>query len=114
MLYNIIQKILSFIPFFKKDDYFKNAIEKDILKMEDLIIFFKSENVMEKLKSNANILAVSLKSKNKDYYQLVCTLYDNEKKEIIDSENYTLVFKSKKLDDNLINAFDDKDMIILK
>ena len=114
MFSNIIQKILSFIPFFKKEDYFKNVIEKDILKMEDLIIFFKSENVMEKLKSDENILAVSIRSKDKDYYQVACTLYDNEKKEIIDSENYTLVFKSKKLDDNLTNAFNDKDMIILK
>ena len=74
MLYKIVKKILSFFHFLNKEDYLKNVVEKDILKMEDLITFFKSEDIMENLKSDANILAVSTISKDRDYYKIIFTL----------------------------------------
>lgn len=114
MLYKIVKKILSFFHFLNKEDYLKNVVEKDILKMEDLITFFKSEDIMENLKSDANILAVSIISKDRDYYKIICTLYNNEKKEVLIDDNLSVMFKSKDIDDDLKKAFSDKDMIVFK
>ena len=56
-----------------------NVKEVDILKMEDVIIFFKKKEILDKLKSNNNFLAVAIKENKKDYYQILCAIYDKSK-----------------------------------
>lgn len=59
-----------------------NVKEVDILKMEDVIIFFKKKEIFDKLKSNDNFIAVAIKENKKDYYNILCTIYDKNKEEI--------------------------------
>lgn len=90
-----------------------NVKEVDILKMEDVIIFFKKKEILDKLKSNNNFLAVAIKENKKDYYQIVFAIYDKSKEEFLDIDNCALMFKAKDIDTDLKNAFGNKDMIVL-
>lgn len=90
-----------------------NVKEVDILKMEDIIIFFKQKEVFDKLSSNKNFISVAIKENKKDYYQIVLTIYDKSKEEVLNIDNCALMFKAKDIDTDLKNAFGDKDMIVL-
>ena len=87
--------------------------EVDILKMEDVIIFFKQKEVLNKLSSNENFISVAIKENKKDYYQILCAIYDKNKEEVLDIDNCALMFKAKDIDTDLKNAFGDKNMIVL-
>ena len=103
--------IIAFVNKFSKKTY--NTKEVEILKLEDVIIFFKKKEIFDKLKSNDNFLAVAIKENKKDYYQIVCTIYDKSKEEVLNFDNCTLMFKAKDIDNDLKNAFGNKDMIVL-
>ena len=92
---------------------FYNVKEVDILKMEDVIIFFKQKEVLNKLSSNENFIAVAIKENKKDYYNILCAIYDKSKEEVLDIDNCALMFKAKDIDTDLKNAFGDKNMIVL-
>lgn len=102
---------IAFANKFSKKLY--DTKEVDILKMEDVIIFFKNKEVFDKLKSNNNFLAVAIKENKKDYYQILCAIYDKSKEKVLDIDNCALMFKAKDIDTDLKNAFGDKDMIVL-
>lgn len=106
----------SILFFLKKRDktYYSNIKEIDLLKMEEVIVFFRKKEVLEKLKSNENIIAVAIKEDKKDYYHIICTLYDKQKDDILNINGCSLIFKTKNIDKDLKNAFGDKDMIILQ
>lgn len=87
--------------------------EVDILKMEDVIRFFKKKEIFDKLKSNDNFIAVAIKENKKDYYNILCTIYDKNKEKVLDIDNCALMFKAKDIDIDLKNAFGNKDMIVL-
>lgn len=108
--------VASFLFFFKRNaaKNYPNIKELELLKMEDVIVFFRKKEVLEKLKSNENIIAVAIRENKKDYYEILCTLYDQEKKEILNIDECSLIFKTKNIDKDLKNAFGDKDMIILQ
>lgn len=108
--------IVSFLFFFKRNaaKNYPNIKELELLKMEDVIVFFRKKEVLEKLKSNENIIAVAIRENKKDYYEILCTLYDQQKKEILNIDECSLIFKTKNIDKDLKNAFGDKDMIILQ
>ena len=103
--------IIAFANKFSKKFY--NIKEVDILKMEDVIIFFKQKEVFDKLKSNDNFIAVAIKENKKDYYNILCAIYDKSKEEVLNFDNCALMFKAKDIDTDLKNAFGDKDMIVL-
>ncbi len=103
--------IIVFVNKFSKKTY--DTKEVEILKLEDVIIFFKKKEVFDKLKSNDNFLAVAIKENKKDYYQIVCTIYDKSKEEVLNIDNYTLMFKAKDIDNDLKNSFGNKNMIVL-
>lgn len=90
-----------------------NVKEVDILKMEDVIRFFKKKEIFDKLKSNDNFIAVAIKENKKDYYNILCTIYDKNKEKVLDIDNCALMFKAKDIDIDLKNAFGNKDMIVL-
>lgn len=90
-----------------------NVKEVEILKMEDVIRFFKNKEVFDKLSSNENFISVAIKENKKDYYQILCAIYDKSKEEVLDIDNCALMFKAKDIDTDLKNAFGDKNMIVL-
>lgn len=102
---------IAFANKFSKKLY--DTKEVDILKMEDVIIFFKKKEILDKLKSNNNFLAVAIKENKKDYYKITLTLYDEKTEDILNIDNCILAFKAKDIDTDLKNAFGDKDMIVL-
>ena len=102
---------IAFANKFSKKLY--DTKEVDILKMEDVIRFFKKKEILDKLKSNNNFLAVAIKENKKDYYQILCAIYDKSKEEVLNFDNCALVFKAKDIDIDLKNAFGDKDMVVL-
>ena len=102
---------IAFANKFSKKLY--DTKEVDILKMEDVIIFFKKKEILDRLKSNNNFLAVAIKENKKDYYQILCAIYDKSKEKVLDIDNCALMFKAKDIDIDLKNAFGNKDMIVL-
>ena len=97
---------------------FYNVKEVDILKMEDVIRFFKNKEVFDKLVSDNNLMAVAIKEKikvksDKYSYNILLTLYDEKTEDILNIDNCALMFKAKDIDTDLKNAFGDKDMIVL-
>lgn len=111
----VIGIIIAFANKFSKKLY--DTKEIDILKMEDVIRFFKKKEVFDKLVSDKNIMAVAIKETikedKKDYYKIILTLYDEKTEDILNIDNCTLAFKAKDIDIDLKNAFGDKDMIVL-
>lgn len=102
---------IGIITAFAKKSYETKEVE--ILKMEDVIIFFKKKEVFDKLVSNNNFMAVAIKENKNGYYQIICTIYDKNKEKVSNIDNCTLMFKAKNIDNDLKNAFGDKDMIVL-
>lgn len=102
---------IAFANKFSKKLY--DTKEVDILKMENVIIFFKKKEILDKLKSNNNFIAVAIKENKKDYYQILCAIYDKSKEKVLDIDNCALMFKAKDIDTDLKNAFGDKDMIVV-
>lgn len=106
---------IAFANKFSKKLY--DTKEVDILKMEDVIIFFKNKEVFDKLVSDNNLMAVAIKEtikeNKKDYYKIILTLYDEKTEDILNIDNCALMFKAKDIDIDLKNAFGDKDMIVL-
>ncbi len=78
---------------------------------KNIISWFKDESRLKKIKEDRNLVAVSIKDKlsNGDYSVVNC-LYDKDENEIIDSQ----VIEAGQLDDETINRFGSKEMIILK
>ena len=107
--------IIAFANKFSKKLY--DTKEVDILKMEDVIIFFKKKEVFDKLVSDNNLMAVAIKEtikeNKKDYYKITLTLYDEKTEDILNIDNCILAFKAKNIDIDLKNAFGNKDMIVL-
>ena len=103
--------IIAFANKFYKKSY--NVKEVDILKMEDVIRFFKNKEVFDKLSSNKNFISVAIKENKKDYYNILCAIYDKSKEKVLGIDDYALMFKAKDIDTDLKNAFGDKNMIVL-
>lgn len=107
----VIGIIVAITNKFSKKLY--NVKEVDILKMEDIIIFFKQKELFDKLSSNENFISVAIKENKKDYYNILCAIYDKSKEKVLDIDNCALMFKAKDIDIDLKNAFGNKDMIVL-
>ncbi|MEI0604882.1 hypothetical protein R4K55_11755 [Brachyspira alvinipulli] len=91
------------------------AVYKDLVTMEELIRFFKNDDVLQHLKENENLIAVAIKSKLDDgNIHILAALFNNNTKEVEYYEKYMLNYKTSKLDEDLNKAFEDKDMIVLK
>ena len=76
---------------------FYNVKEVDILKMEDVIRFFKNKEVFDKLVSDNNLMAVAIKEKikvksDKYSYNILLTLYDEKTEDILNIDNCALMF----------------------
>ncbi|MEI0518500.1 hypothetical protein [Brachyspira murdochii] len=91
------------------------AVYKDVVTMEELIRFYKNDDVIQHLKENKDLLAVAIKKQLDDgNIHILATIFNNNTKEAEYIEKYMLNYKTAKLDEDLKNAFKDKDMIVLK
>lgn len=87
--------------------------EVESLGMADVIKVFKKPEVLEKLKSNKNYIAVAIKETLDDgSAKIVATTFDNEKNEVVSTP--FCAWKAKKPEADLLEAFGDKSMIILQ
>ena len=64
-----------------------NVKEVDILKMEDVIIFFKKKEILDKLKSNNNFLAIVIKENKRESYKIILKLNDEKREDILNKNN---------------------------
>lgn len=99
----------------------KEAVKKDEVSLKDIIAFYKQEEIISvlNLKKEIDILPIVYKRKSKredDRISLFCVLFDRKNDKLFsngDSKYFTL-FLTKKLDEDLTDAFGDKEMIVLK
>lgn len=97
----------------------KEAVKKDEVSLKDIIAFYKQEEIISVLKKEIDILPIVYKRKSKredDRISLFCILFDGKNDKLFsngDSKYFTL-FLTKKLDEDLTDAFGDKEMIVLK
>ncbi len=99
---------------FKDSSLVNNADEVDTLTMEKVIAFFKNDEIVSILKEDANIKAVVTKKGSKeDKTHIICTLFDTKSEKIVYMDKYILNVLVKNIDDDLSQAFGDKDMIVL-
>ena len=90
----------------------KNIVNTIITSFRDHIVRFFRER---RNKIDANTLAISIKSKlNSGDCSFVNCLYDQENNEIINPENDAQIVNYEQLDQQTKNAFNGKDMLVLK
>ena len=82
--------------------------EMDIINLSDVIQYFKRKEIITKLNENKNYIAVAIKEFHDDKYTIVCAIFDKK------SNNASPIFKMKstKIDQDLIDTFGNKDMIL--
>lgn len=82
---------------------------------ENIVAWFKKPDVLEQIKNNEKIIAVSIKEKlvTGDYSVINC-LYDKEEDRLIDASENAVVFTANSLDSDTLSRFDNKEMIILQ
>ena len=92
--------------------FLSTAEPKKLFTMEDVIRFFKQKEVSEKIEKNQNLQTAVLKEKTKEnQIHIVCCLYDQTKETILDQPLLNVL--TEKIDEDLSEQFDDKDMIVL-
>lgn len=83
--------------------------------LSNVVAFFKDPNMLGRLKSNQNSIAVSIKEKleNGDY-QVVNCLFDQQTCELIDPDVAAQVVTASDIDAEMAEKFGDKSMLVLK
>lgn len=110
----ILMIVILIIVYRKRLNKGINVVEVDLLTMEEIIKSFKRKEVMEILHNNDDFIAVVIKEYKEDHYDIVCTLYDRTEEAVVEDFKFPLMFKAKDINEDLKNAFSDKDMIVLK
>lgn len=87
--------------------------EVELLKMEDVLFFFKSPEVISELKKNSDLVACVIREEKDGSIFVTAWIFDKNKNEISDKEKNEKRWKAGSLDDRLTEAFGEKDMIIL-
>ena len=84
----------------------------DTLAFKDVVAFFRRPNVLERLKEQAGLLAVVIReSKNETPTIITLCAFDSQKNEVIVP---FVRYAARALDEELLQVFGDKDMIVLK
>ncbi len=82
----------------------------ETLTLEMAVRFFKNPDMLRMLREDKNLLAVAIKDDSAKTVVLAC--FDKEKNEIV-YNNYK-GYKYQKLNDDLVQMFGNKDMIVLQ
>ncbi len=86
----------------------------DTLKFEDVIAHFKREDVLAFLKAHKDAVAVAVKQQTEEAnLQVVLCAFNKEESTLVQEPPCAKVFHAKALDNDLLAAFGDKDMIVL-
>lgn len=94
----------------------KNLVEAkeiDTLYFGEVISFFKQSDINTKLKENEKYIAVTIKEKKDNNTKIIACIFDQEKNNIADIK-YATAWNAKSIDNDLLEAFGEKDMIILQ
>ncbi|MDO7019920.1 hypothetical protein Q5M86_03930 [Brachyspira innocens] len=110
----VVVSIILYRKRFNIDDIAFDIIEVDLLTMEEILKSFKRKEVIDILRNDDDLLAVVIKEHKNNGYRIICTLYDKREEEILKDFKFPLIFKAKDINEDLKNAFSDKDMIVLK
>lgn len=96
----------------------KNSTEVDILIFVDHIVaWFEDKKRLEELQKDMNVVAISIKEKKENgKYQVINCLFNKAEGKIVrwEKEEDIAIIVAKELDAQTIEAFKDKDMIILE
>ena len=98
----IIGAVIIFIVFMIMKGKSKPVIptqDVDVLGMEDILLFFKQQEIISILKKDGNLLAVATREIKKDgtNYIIAC-LFDKSKDEISELDKNATAWNAKKLD----------------
>ncbi|WP_020004354.1 hypothetical protein [Brachyspira innocens] len=110
----VVVSIVLYRKRFNIDNIAFDIIEVDLLTMEEILKSFKRKEVIDILRNDDDLLAVVIKEHKNNGYRIICTLYDKREEEILKDFKFPLIFKAKDINEDLKNAFSDKDMIVLK
>ena len=94
--------------------FVKKIIVRVLNFFNNIVSFFKDRNRLEKLRTNKDLIAVTIKDRlsNGDYNVVNC-LFDKEMNEIVDYEENAQGITAESLDEETKKAFAGKDMIAL-
>ncbi len=82
--------------------------------VKNIVSFFKNKERLEQLKQDRALKAIVIKEKlESGEYRTVNCLFNSETNAIVNPENDALAITSPKIDEELEQAFGDKDMIVL-
>lgn len=81
---------------------------------KNIISFFKQPERLKKIQENRDILATSVKENlDNGNYRIINCLFDEETNEIIDMETDAIGIEANNVDDETLEQFGEKDMIVL-
>ena len=82
--------------------------------VKNIVAFFKNKERLEQLKQNRNLKAIAIKEKlESGEFRTVKCLFNTEENTIVNPEKDAEVVTSETIDQELEQAFGDKDMIVL-
>ncbi len=91
------------------------TINVTMLKFNDILAYFKTSKILEALANNKSLLAIVLKENNDDKtFSIIACLFDKEKNEVYNLENFGCIYEAKSIDSELNKAFGDRDQLVLK
>lgn len=92
----------------------RKTINVKSLGMKEIISYFKNPKRLELLKKDENKIAVAIREKNSDdSYKIVCCIFDKQANEVANIEDAAF-YNAETLEEDLLEAFGDKAMIILQ
>jgi len=87
------------------------VVRKELLTLTDVVSFFKQPLMAEKLKKDADLMAVAIREPVDGGSKIVLCLFDRDKN-IVDS-HCAQMYMVAKIDDDLARMFGEKDMIVM-
>ena len=85
----------------------------ETLTAEEVVRYFKSDDIHNKLQSNDGYIAVAIRRKAEHGYDAVLCIYDTNKNNIVDSRTSAQIICAKQFDHDLEAFFGGKDMLVL-
>lgn len=116
----IVAAVVLGLYFFKKQSpsHLKTAEERDSISFKEVMTFFNDKGAASILEKNSNIKAVVIKkviTNRENKIHLVCALFDTKKDEIVQDESKCFLnLLVNSIDEDFVDAFGDKDMIVLE
>lgn len=106
---HVAEPIFRFLYWISQDKVIKSM---NTVSLEDALLFFKKKERLKLLRENSDLLAMVIKEQNDFKYYIICTIFDKNTNET--NEENTIVWQTSHLEDDLLNAFGKRNMIILQ